>query len=194
MHWINSLVATIENFRPLGYSIVLLVSLFESLAFVGVIIPGTVFVVMVGILAAQKFLDIGDVVWFVAIGAIAGDVISYYLGSHLKIGQKKRKISKHIDKGKGFIDQYGGWGIVFGRFIGPIRPIVPFVAGTMQMNKRKFFLWNVLAGFSWAITFLLIGYFFGQSYDLLIPYIGEFLAIMAIIGLLVAFLRYLGRD
>src|SRR3990172_2511216 len=78
--YIDTLLPAIEHFRILGYWVVLLVSLLESLAFVGVLVPGAVFVVFAGSLAAKGYFDLGDLVWFASARAILCDGISYRMG------------------------------------------------------------------------------------------------------------------
>ena len=168
MDFFNSLLPTIEHFHFLGYWIVLLISFLESLAFVGIAIPGTIFIVLVGFVSVKGFLDLGDLIWFAAIGAIIGDMLSYYLGSHVKkFFRDDSKIfkSKYLDRGKSFFCKYGGRSIFLGRFMGPIRPIIPFVAGMFKMDRKKFLSWNIFSGFAWATTFLLVGFFFGQAWE-----------------------------
>jgi len=185
MDFLISLLPTIEHFRLLGYWIVLLISFLESLAFVGIAIPGTIFVILAGFVSAKGFFDLGDVIWFAAIGAIMGDALSYYLGSHAKkIFKDDSKIfkSKYLDGGKSFFSKYGGRSIFSGRFVGPIRPIIPFVAGMFKMDRKKFLLWNIFSGFAWATSFLLIGYFFGQAWETIILWStrgGIFIAVFA---------------
>ncbi len=145
MDYLNSLLPAIEHFRFWGYWIILLVSLVESLAFVGIIIPGTTFIILVGFVSSKGFLDLGDVILFAAAGAIIGDVLSYYLGRHIKenFGEDSRIFKiKYLQRGKMFFYKYGGRSVFLGRFIGPIRPIIPFVAGMFKMDKKRFILWN----------------------------------------------------
>ena len=73
MDLINSLLPKIEHFGVAGYWILLLISLTEAIPFIGLIIPGTVAVVFFGFLSAHGYLEIGDLFWFSAIGAILGD-------------------------------------------------------------------------------------------------------------------------
>lgn len=165
MDYLNSLLPIIEHFRILGYWIIFFVSLIESFAFIGIVIPGTTFIIFVGFVSAKGFLDLGDAIIFAAAGAIAGDVLSYYLGRHIeKILEDDSKIlkSKYLKRGTIFFNKYGGGSVFLGRFVGPIRPVIPFVAGMFKMDKKRFFLWNIFSGFAWAATFLLIGYFFGE--------------------------------
>jgi len=146
------------------------VSLVESLAFVGIAIPGTIFIVFVGFISAKGFLDLGDLVLFAAAGAIIGDVLSYYLGNYVKnsFGEDSKIFkSKYLRRGKNFFNKYGGRSVFLGRFIGPIRPVIPFVAGMLKMDKKTFLFWNIFSGFAWAATFSLIGYFFGGAAEII---------------------------
>ncbi len=165
MDFLNSLLPAIEHFHLLGYWVVLFVSILESLAFVGIAIPGTTFIILVGFISAKGYLSLTNLIWFAAIGAIIGDVLSYYLGRHTKkFFKDDSKIfkSKYLEKGRSFFEKYGGRSVFLGRFIGPIRPIIPFVAGMFKMDRKRFLLWNIFSGFAWATTFLLVGFSFGQ--------------------------------
>ena len=142
MEYLSSILPAIQHLGIFGYWIVLLVSLLESLAFIGTLIPGTIVVMLAGFLSAQGYLDLGDLIWFAAIGAILGDSLSYYLGTKgTKFFHNENKFLKfsHLEKGEKFFKKHGDKSIFFGRFIGPIRPIVPFVAGLFKMNKWSFF-------------------------------------------------------
>lgn len=166
MEFLNSFLPTIQHLGIFGYWVVLLVSLLESLAFVGAVVPGAIVVVLAGFLSAQGYLDLGDLIWFAAIGAILGDGLSYYLGTRgTKLFRAENKLLKlsHLEKGEQFFKKHGNKSIFLGRFIGPLRPIVPFVAGLSKMNKWSFLLWNVASAFLWAATHLLLGYFFGGA-------------------------------
>lgn len=149
-----------------GYWLVFLISFAESLAFVGALVPGAVLVALAGFLSAQGYLDLGDLLWFAAGGAMLGDGISYWLGTKgtefFRIENKILKRS-HLEKGERFFKEHGNKSIFFGRFIGPIRPIIPFVAGLSKMNKWAFLFWNIVSAFLWAAALLLAGYFFGGA-------------------------------
>ena len=162
MEFINSFLPTIESFGIWGYWIVLLISLVESLPFIGLVIPGTIFVGFFGFMSARGYLDIGDLIWFAAIGAILSDGISYYLGTKgIKFFRNENKILKlsHLEKGESFFKKHGNKSIFLARFISPLRPIVPFIAGLSKMDKDIFLFWNIMSGVLWSITFILLGYF-----------------------------------
>ncbi|MHB1086795.1 MAG: LssY C-terminal domain-containing protein [Minisyncoccota bacterium] len=163
--FIASLLPTLQHLGVFGYWIILIFALLESLAFVGVIVPGAVAVVFAGVLSAQGYLDLGDLILFAAIGAILGDTISYHLGSRGKyLFRPESRFFKlsHLERGEQFFKRHGGKSIFLGRFIGPLRPIVPFIAGLSRMPMRTFLVWNISSGILWAAAHVLIGYVFGN--------------------------------
>jgi len=166
MNIIDNLLPTLQHIGVGGYWLVLLFALVESLAFVGSIVPGALVIVLAGFLSSQGYLDIGDLIWFAAIGAILGDCISYYLGTKgTRFFKHENRFLKasHIAKGTQFFEKYGSKSIFIGRFVGFLRPIIPFIAGLTKMNIRVFLFWNILSAFAWSIVHLLIGYYFGGS-------------------------------
>lgn len=162
---INFLLPKLEHIGLLGYWVVLLIALLESLAFVGLVVPGTTLILIIGFMAAQGWLDFGDLIWFAAVGAIIGDVISFYLGKY-SIGkfkwQGKIFSKKNLEKGEKFFEQYGYSSVFLARFFGPLRPVVPFVAGMFKMRPRSFVFLNVVSAFAWAVVYLSVGYLFGH--------------------------------
>ncbi len=170
MDFINSFLPTIQHFGIFGYWVVLFISLAESLPFIGLIIPGTILVGLFGFFSAQGYLDIGDLIWFAAIGAVLGDGISYYLGTKgTKLFRQENKILKlsHLESGEQFFKKHGNKSIFLGRFISPLRPIIPFVAGLFRMDKKVFLFWNIISGILWAISSLFLGYFFGGALNVI---------------------------
>jgi membrane protein DedA with SNARE-associated domain/membrane-associated phospholipid phosphatase len=167
MGYINNILPALEHFRMLGYWIVLLLSLLESLAFIGVIVPGAVVVVFAGALAAKGVFDLGDLIWFAAAGAILGDGISFRMGKMKYIHfREENRIFKPalLEKGELFFARHGGKSVILGRFIGLIRAVVPFVAGLSGMEGKRFYLWNIAGAILWASSHLLAGYFLGQAW------------------------------
>lgn len=170
MEFLNSFLPPIQHLGAFGYWVVLLVSLLESLAFVGWLVPGSILVVFAGFLSAGGYLDLGDLIWFAAVGAILGDGISYWLGTkgtQLFGSQNKFLKLNHLEKGEQFFKKHGGKSIFLGRFISYLRSIIPFVAGLSKMDKRTFLLWNVASAFLWATSHLLLGYFFGGALNVI---------------------------
>ncbi|MGB7631772.1 MAG: LssY C-terminal domain-containing protein [Candidatus Deferrimicrobium sp.] len=196
MEYINTLLPALEHFRMLGYWVVLLLSLLESLAFVGVVVPGAVVVVFAGSLAAKGVFDLGDLVWFASAGAILGDGISFQLGKggHIRFREENRIFKPGLlEKGKVFFARHGGKSVFLGRFVGLIRAVIPFVAGLSGMEAKRFYLWNVTSAISWAATHLLTGYFLGQAWRIVEIWSTRFGVVLAAMLLLVMGAYWLKR-
>lgn len=170
MGYIQELLPTIEHFHIIGYWLVFFVALIESLAFIGMFVPGSPFIILAGFLASQNVLDLGDVIWFAIMGAIVGDGVSYYLGGKSSRFFKPGNIlfkTSYLEKGQKFFTRYGSKSILLGRFIGVIRPIVPFVAGMSKMPKTTFIFFNIVGAIAWGVSHILVGYFFGNIWDVI---------------------------
>lgn len=166
MGYLLSILPSIQNLGLLGYWIVLFAALLESLVLIGAVIPGALFIVFMGFLSGQGYLDIGDMIWFAAFGAIIGDGISFYMGTKgTRFFRNENKLLKlsHLEKAEKFFKKHGNKSIFWGRFIGPLRSIIPFVAGLSKMNRWSFLFWNVISAFLWSAAHLFTGYFFGGA-------------------------------
>ena len=167
MNFLTNILPSLSHLGVWGYWLVLLFSLLESLVFVGVIVPGSIVVVFAGFLSSQGYLDIGDLIWFATIGAILGDGISYYLGTKgtgFFRNENRFLKASHLEHGEQFFRKHGSKSIFLGRFVAPLRPIVPFIAGISGMKKGKFLFWNIISAFLWSASHLLLGYFFGSAF------------------------------
>ncbi len=170
MEILTLFLPAIENLGIFLYWLVFFFAFAESLAFVGIFVPGGTLILVAGFLSAQGYLTFEYLILFVAIGAILGDVLSYWLGiKGVKFFRHENKILKlsHLEKGEQFFKKYGNKSIFLSRFIPPIRPIIPFVAGLSKMNKLSFFLWDIIGAFLLAIVYLSLGYFFGGAIALI---------------------------
>jgi len=167
--YFNELLPSIQSLGLWGYWLIGLLAFGEALVLTSVFAPGTVVVVLGGALVAQGIYDFGDMIWFVAIGTILGAAASFRIGARsVGLFQQDRRIfsSAHLERGKRFFERYGAPSIIMGHFFGPLRPVIPVVAGLSGMSRRRFFLWNVIGGFAYAILLLGVGYFFGTAADL----------------------------
>lgn len=149
---------------------VFLVALAESLVLVGLFIPGTVIMFGIGALVSTGAMDLWVTLVWATTGAIAGDGISYWLGHHYR--EQLRFLwpfSRHpqlLARGETYFRRHGDKSIFLGRFIGPIRPIIPAVAGMLGMSPRRFYFVNILSALVWAPAHIVPGMLFGASLEL----------------------------
>lgn len=141
--------------------LVFLVALTESLALVGLIMPGAFLMFGFGALIGSGQLDYWPIVLWAIAGAIVGDGLSYLLGRwfgpRIWAWPLFRRHSQLLQRSVDFFQRHGGKSIVFGRFVGPLRPVMPMVAGMMGMPASRFLLINCLSGIVWAPAYLLPG-------------------------------------
>lgn len=149
---------------------VLLIAFGESLALVGLFLPGAVLMFGVGALVGAGVLPLWPTLAWAAAGAIAGDGISFWLGRHfhqrIRVMWPLRSHPELISRSVDFFHRHGGKSVLLGRFIGPIRPVIPVVAGMLEMPVRRFVLVNVISGLLWAPVYVLPGMVFAASLGL----------------------------
>jgi undecaprenyl-diphosphatase len=167
MHYLNTLLSFITHHPGLAYGAVFLISLSESLALVGLLVPGTVIMFGVGAVVATGSLGLAPVLLLAAVGAIAGDGVSYWLGRHYQERLKGiwpfSRYPGMLQNGETFFHRHGGKSVLFGRFVSPVRPVIPVVAGMLGMSPVLFGIVNVLSAIGWAFVYILPGVFFGTS-------------------------------
>jgi membrane protein DedA with SNARE-associated domain len=167
--WTQELVGWLNANPGWGFGIVLLVSFFESLVLIGILLPGIVILFGVGTLVGLGVMELVPIWIAASIGAFLGDFLSYLLGhrfrGHLLDIWPFSRYPGMMERGTRFFHAHGAKSIMAGRFIGPLRPIIPAVGGMMGMKPGRFLLVDVLACVSWAPAFLLPGLLFGASLE-----------------------------
>lgn len=160
---INLLLNLLKEFAWLGNWLFFLLAFIESAPLVGVVIPGATLISVGGFLASQGILNTWNIILFATIGAILGDFFSYSLGRWGGKWMKDKKVINHrlLMQGERFFIKYGNKSVFWGRFFGPIRAIIPFVAGLSKMKKRPFIFWNIISAIGWATLNVFFGYFSG---------------------------------
>jgi membrane protein DedA with SNARE-associated domain len=135
----------------------------ESLAIVSLLLPATVILWAVGALIGAGGLDFWPIWLAAAVGAALGDWLSYWLGFHYHEPIARMwPLSRHpelIPRAQTLFQRWGVYGVFIGRFFGPVRAIVPLVAGASQMPRLPFQLANWTSAFVWATTTLAPGAF-----------------------------------
>ena len=129
----------------------------ESLAFLSLVLPATVILAAIGTLLAASGMDLAKLwdVWLGAgLGGSLGYAISYWIGLYFKDSIHTvwpfRAYPEMLPRGKTFFDKWGVFGVFLGHFFGPVRAVIPVVAGMYAMRQLPFQLANVSSAFLWA--------------------------------------------
>ena len=165
----------------------------ETGAFIGLIAPGETALLLGGLVAGQGQVDVLTMIAVVWACAVAGDLTSFYLGRRLgrafmvKHGAKVQITEARLEQVERFFDRHGGKAILIGRFVGLVRAVAPFMAGSSGMPLRRFVPYDVIGAGLWGSTFVVLGYVFWQSFSQLVDYAKKgALALGAVIVLVVA--------
>lgn len=185
--YLQPLAIWIYNHPHLALFFTFIVSLSESLAFIGSIIPGTVTMTAIGILAGSGAMRIDLTLIAGIIGAIFGDGISYSIGrifkNQITLIWPFRKYPNWIKYGHEYFARHGGKSVLIGRFTGPLRALIPIIAGMMGMNRLHFFVANVISAIGWSILYIVPGILIGTASNELSPNVASklFLVLLALL-------------
>jgi membrane-associated protein len=149
------------------YAIIFVVIFCETGLVVTPILPGDSLLFAVGSLTAIGALDLGTSMIVLALAAILGDTVNYWIGDYVgpKVFHQEhgRLLNReYLLRTHRFYERHGGKTIVIARFLPIIRTFAPFVAGIGTMTYRRFLLFNVTGGILWVCLFVLAGHFFGS--------------------------------
>ncbi|MFW1677640.1 DedA family protein [Pontibacter sp. JAM-7] len=154
--------------------IVALVCLLESLAFIGIVVPGIAILLALTSAAGHQMVSLNLLLLAGFLGAATGDIFSYFCGRYAAPTILRfRLVQQHpnwVGNSQQYFQRYGVVSVVLGRFIGPIRPVMPFVAGMCRMPPTLFVGVNLLSALLWSPIYLLPGYMLGYGSNLLPPY------------------------
>jgi membrane-associated protein len=159
------------------YALVGGLAFLETGAFVGLVAPGETAVVLGGVVAAQGEVDFVAILLLVWLAAAAGDLASFVLGRRLgrrflvARGPRFGVTPPRLARVERFFDRHGPKAILVGRFVGIVRAVAPFLAGSSGMRLRAFLPWSVLGTAAWAATFTLVGYVFHRSFSAAADYV-----------------------
>jgi membrane-associated protein len=147
-------------------------------------LPGDSLIFAAATFAARGALNPWVMLVLLAIAAIVGDTVNYWIGHRVGAkaytGEVKWIKQEYMKRTHEFFAKHGGRTIFLARFVPIIRTFAPFVAGVSQMPYGFFVRWNIIGGITWVTIFTLLGYFFGN-----IPFVEQHfeLIIIAIIAI-----------
>jgi undecaprenyl-diphosphatase len=153
------------------YALVGVLAFLETGAFVGLVAPGEFTVIVGGVIAGEGTIDIIPLIGLTWACCIAGDSTSFFIGRKLgrqfleKHGPRVKITPERLAQVESYFERHGGKTIIIGRFVGLVRALAPFVAGSSGMAYRRFIPYSTIGTGLWATFFLLLGFFFYRSFD-----------------------------
>jgi len=172
---------------------VFVMSFIESLAFVGILVPGIIILFGLGALISLGAMDMLPIWMWGSLGALAGDIVSYAIGrryrSHLADMWPFSRFPKMLERGRDYFRVHGPKSVVIGRFIGPLRPVIPVTAGMLGLAPRRFLMVDIPACIAWTPAYLIPGMLFGASLEVASEYAGR-MSLVLIIAVVVLWLTW----
>ena len=191
---LNSLMQWVMAHGTYAYLALFLGSYFETLIITSPFVYGEIFFLAGAILAGMGYLDIWKVVLVLYVGGLLGDSSSYWIGK--KYGQRfflffsRRTIFRKIftgnnyARGEEYFNKYGGVSIFIARLAGPISWIMPFIAGAFRFSYSQFLKFNIPGVIVGIGQFILLGYLFGKSYQVMAGLLRVYFEIFFAVALL----------
>jgi membrane protein DedA with SNARE-associated domain len=149
------------------------VAFLESFCFLSLLWPGTAILIGISALLAKSGVEL-NVLWpailAAGVGGSFGYALSYWIGYYYKDRIRDlwpfNRNPAIVDSGQAFFAKWGALSVFFGHFFGPVRAIIPVVAGMYALPQWQFQLANIVSAFIWAAgiiapTYFGLGYLLG---------------------------------
>jgi len=180
-------------FARYGYFVVFFGVMLEN---AGVPVPGETILLAAGFFAAEGHFQLWTVMAIAALGAVLGDNAGYLIGYKIgraaleRYGRYVLLTPARIARLEKFFARHGDKTILFARFVTGLRVFAALFAGAARMRWRTFAIYNVAGAILWSVVITLLGFFFGQSWELLQHWIGRAGEIVALAVLLLVVLAW----
>ncbi|HTP00019.1 MAG TPA: DedA family protein [Anaerolineales bacterium] len=183
LHLDKHMAAIISQYGAWTYAILFVIIFIETGVVIFPFLPGDSLLFAAGTFAALGALNIWVLWGLLALAAILGDSVNYFIGHFLGDRAYNTKWIKreYLDRTHGFFDKYGRKTIFLARFVPIVRTFAPFVAGIGNMSYPAFISYNVFGGIAWTGLFLWAGYFFGN-----IPFIRDHFSLVVLAIILIS--------
>ncbi len=168
--FLTSTLAWIGENPSWAYFVIFLIAFLESVLLVGAILPGVPLLLVIGALVAMDAFGLLPAIAWATTGSILGGGLSFALGYFYRDALRESwplsTVPWLVSRGDSFFRRHGTGSVIFGRFMGPVRPILPTIAGMAGMSPTRFLVVDVIASMLWAPIFILIGLILGASMEL----------------------------
>lgn len=160
-----------------GLYLVLLILFIETGIIIGFFLPGDPLLFISGMVIAsanETPYPIDNPIfnllfWMLlfTISTILGNFFGYWFGSKFKHVVNRKQDTwflkrKHVQTAHDFYEKRGGFAIAIARFLPIVRTFAPIIAGTVEMNFKKFALYNIVGAIVWVGSITSLGYILGD--------------------------------
>ena len=158
-----------------GLYLLLFIVFAETGIMIGFFLPGDPLLFIAGMIVSNMTLSPGaelptllSWILLISLSAVLGNFLGYWCGKvfgNRIMGMKDTWFFKrrYIVKAQEFYKKRGGGAIVLARFLPVVRTFAPIVAGIVNMDFKKFVIYNILGAVIWAGSLMTLGYLLGEN-------------------------------
>lgn len=161
-----------------GLYLVVVILFIETGLFFGFFLPGDPLLFISGMVIASAnethypfdsgMLNLPFWITLFILSTIAGNFLGYWFGKKFQYLIDRKEDTwflkkKHLHATREFYERKGGLTIAIARFFPILRTFAPIIAGTVQMNRRKFAFYNIAGAILWVGTLTITGYLLGDN-------------------------------
>ncbi|MGE0023763.1 MAG: DedA family protein [Hyphomicrobium sp.] len=154
---VDSVVSFVREHESWAGPVAFAVAFGESFCFLSLLVPGTAILAGIAALLAASGIEarvLMPAILWAGLGGSLGYAVSFWIGRYFKDSVHKIwpfSTRPHlISQSQEFFETYGAFGVFLGHFFGPVRAVIPVVAGMFRMRELPFQIANVLSAFIWA--------------------------------------------
>lgn len=136
----------------------------------GLPMPDETLLVFAGYLAFSGRLRLAPTMITAFGGSCCGISVSYVLGRSAgaflvqRLGPALRLTSARVERTQARFDRLGPWAFTAGFFVPGVRQLAALLAGSTRVSWSVFAVFAALGALLWSQTYVLAGYFFGESW------------------------------
>lgn len=149
-------------FADYGYYVVFFGVLMENAMFLGLLVPGSIILILGGLAAENGSINIWLVIALGIAGTVIGDTISYFIG---RMGWsrflERGTMGEMMAKFRAAMDKNSTWIILAYHFAGYSRVVGPAGAGMFGVPYRKWAPLDFIGGATWVMLYVMIGVVLG---------------------------------
>lgn len=161
-----------------GLYLVMLILFIETGIIIGFFLPGDPLLFISGMIIASadaspypfdyQILNLPFWMMLFIGSTIIGNFFGYWFGYKFKHIVNRKEDTwflkrKHIQAAHDFYEKRGGFAIAIARFLPLLRTFAPIIAGTVEMNFKKFAFYNVIGAIVWVGCITSLGYALGDN-------------------------------